>query len=126
MDCVTECPDTAILGKVLSESELEEKLKLIPEVDRERFKKEWSKTKKYYDAYKKKLGDGGMFQIIIDPSKCKGCAECVTVCDDDALKMIAKNDDVMSRSRKNHRYFKNIGPSNDKYKIGRASCRERV
>src|SRR6266581_6444270 len=35
MDCVTECPDTAILGKVLSEPELEEKLKAIPEVDRE-------------------------------------------------------------------------------------------
>src|SRR5215510_14446042 len=29
MDCVTECPDTAILGKVLSEAELEEKLKTI-------------------------------------------------------------------------------------------------
>src|SRR5258706_8265436 len=35
MDCVTECPDTAILGKVLSEPELEEKLKLIAdEADR--------------------------------------------------------------------------------------------
>src|SRR5271165_4735946 len=34
MDCVTECPDTAILGKVLSETELQEKLKAIPEVDR--------------------------------------------------------------------------------------------
>ncbi len=27
-------------------------------------------------------------RIIIDPSKCKGCAECVTVCGDDALKMV--------------------------------------
>jgi pyruvate/2-oxoacid:ferredoxin oxidoreductase beta subunit/NAD-dependent dihydropyrimidine dehydrogenase PreA subunit len=115
MDCVTECPDTAILGKVLSESEWEAKLQTIPEADREMYRNEWSKTKKYYDGYKKKLGEGGMFQIIIDPSKCKGCAECVTVCDDDALKMIAKNDDVMTRSRKTHRYFKNIGPSNDKY-----------
>ena len=115
MDCVTECPDTAILGKVLSETEWEQKLKQIPEPDRAMYAKEWSKTKKYYEAYKKKLGDGGMFQIIIDPSKCKGCAECVTVCDDDALKMIAKNDSVMTRSRKNHRYFKNIGPSNEKY-----------
>ena len=26
MDCVTQCPDTAILGKVLSETELEERL----------------------------------------------------------------------------------------------------
>src|ERR671935_1014129 len=35
MDCVTECPDTAILGKVLSETELEERLQAIPdEADR--------------------------------------------------------------------------------------------
>src|SRR5438128_2043563 len=115
MDCVTECPDTAILGKVLSEEELEQKLKIIPEIDRAMFAAQWSKTKKYYDAYKKKLGAGGMFQIIIDPSKCKGCAECVTVCDDDALKMVVKTDDVMAKSRKSHRYFKNIGPSNNKY-----------
>ena len=115
MDCVTECPDTAILGKVLSETELEEKMKSIPEVDRAMYREQWSKTKKYYDAGKKKTGVGGMFQIIIDPSKCKGCAECVTVCDDDALKMVAKTDDIMTQNRKSHRYFKNIGPSNDKY-----------
>src|SRR5688572_18594325 len=54
MDCVTECPDTAILGKVLSEEELAEKLLTIPEVDREMFKAQWSRTKKYYDAGKKK------------------------------------------------------------------------
>src|SRR5436309_7108435 len=55
MDCVTECPDTAILGKVMSETEWNAKMLTIPEADREKFKKEWSKTKKYYDAYKKKL-----------------------------------------------------------------------
>jgi pyruvate/2-oxoacid:ferredoxin oxidoreductase beta subunit/NAD-dependent dihydropyrimidine dehydrogenase PreA subunit len=115
MDCVTECPDTAILGKVLSETELEEKIRLIPEADRDMYRAQWSKTKKYYDAGKKKVGAGGMFQIIIDPSKCKGCAECVTVCDDDALKMIAKTDEVMIKARKSHRYFKYIGPSNDRY-----------
>src|SRR4030095_16203218 len=55
MDCVTECPDTAILGKVLSESELEEKLQTIADpADREMFRKQWAKTKKYYEAGKKK------------------------------------------------------------------------
>src|SRR5439155_23026789 len=79
MDCVTECPDTAILGKVLGEDEWEQKLQTIPEADREMFRAQWSKTKKYYDGGKKKAGGvGGMFNIIIDPSKCKGCAECVT------------------------------------------------
>src|SRR5919204_1655068 len=61
MDCVTECPDTAILGKVLAEEELEEKLKTIPEADRDMYRAQWSKTKKYYEAGKKKLGVGGMF-----------------------------------------------------------------
>ncbi len=85
MDCVTECPDTAILGKVLSESQLEEKLLTIPEADREMYRAQWSKTKKYYEGPQKKGKEGGVFNIMIDPSKCKGCAECVTVCDDLAL-----------------------------------------
>src|SRR3954453_5459254 len=108
MDCVTECPDTAILGKVLSETEWEEKLQTLPEADREMYRKQWSRTKKYYDGGKRKAGAGGMFQIIIDPSKCKGCAECVTVCDDHALKMINKTDEVMTQVRKSHRFFKNM------------------
>jgi pyruvate/2-oxoacid:ferredoxin oxidoreductase beta subunit/NAD-dependent dihydropyrimidine dehydrogenase PreA subunit len=115
MDCVTECPDTAILGKVLSEEQWEKKVAAIPEADRAMYVEQWSKTKKYYDAGKKKVGSGGMFQIIIDPSKCKGCAECVTVCDDDALKMIQKTDDIMTKFRKSHRIFKDIGPSDDRY-----------
>lgn len=115
MDCVTECPDTAILGKVLAEDEFEEKMKAIPAEDQAMYRAQWSKTKKYYDAGKKKGIPGGVFQIIIDPSKCKGCAECVTVCDDNALKMVQKTDEVMTQARKSHRYFKNIGPSNKKY-----------
>ena len=116
MDCVTECPDTAILGKVLAEDEWERKLQALPEADREMYRAQWSRTKKYYDGGKKKNnGVGGMFQIIIDPSKCKGCAECVTVCDDDALKMVPKTDEVMTRARKSHRLFKDIGPSDERY-----------
>src|SRR3989442_10512848 len=72
MDCVTECPDTATLGKVLSETELEDKVAMLPEADRPMFRAQWSQTKKYYDAGKKKLGVGGMFNIIIDPSKGNG------------------------------------------------------
>ena len=44
--------------------------------------------------------------------------ECVTVCDDDALRMVAKNDDVMVKARKSHQLFKNMGPSNEKYISG--------
>src|SRR5690606_8276832 len=116
MDCVTLCPDTAILAKVKSESEWQRRIDEIADpVDRESFRRQWSQPRKYFDGPKKKLGEGGKFTIIIDPSKCKGCAECVTVCDDNALKMISKDGDVMTRIRKNHRYFKAIGPSDDRY-----------
>jgi len=116
MDCVTLCPDTAILGKVLSESQLDGKLKEIPDAaDREMFRKQWSEPRKYYEGPKKKGQEGGKFAIIIDPSKCKGCAECVTVCDDAALKMVGKSDELITSIRKSHRFFKNFGPSNDSY-----------
>ena len=117
MDCVTLCPDTAILGKVVGEQEWESRLaKIENEKDRELFKKmAWSEPSKYYAGPKKKTGEGGKFSIIIDPSKCKGCAECVTVCDDDALKMIPKTDDLMTDISKVHRMFKEFGPSDDRY-----------
>ena len=116
MDCVTECPDTAILGKVLSESELEAKLAAIPDPDeRAKFAESWSKPRKYYDGPKKKGLEGGVFAIVIDPSKCKGCAECVTVCDDLALEMIPKTEPVMRDIRRGHRQFKECGPSNEAY-----------
>jgi pyruvate/2-oxoacid:ferredoxin oxidoreductase beta subunit/NAD-dependent dihydropyrimidine dehydrogenase PreA subunit len=116
MDCVTECPDTAILGKVLAESTLEEKLKSIEnEEDRAMFEAQWAKTRKYYDGPVKKGKEGGRFSIIIDPSKCKGCAECVTVCDDLALKMIPKSEKIVETIRKSHRLFKEFGPSDESY-----------
>ncbi len=46
-DCVTQCPDTAILGKVLSESEFQTKLQTIKgETDRQGFEAQRSKTRK--------------------------------------------------------------------------------
>ena len=50
MDCVTECPDTAILGKVLAEPDLQQKLEAIDgDSDRALFEHQWSKTRNYYD-----------------------------------------------------------------------------
>ena len=115
MDCVTLCPDTAILGKVTAESDWEARLAKIPEADREMFRSQWSEPRKYYEGPKKKTGEGGKFAILIDPSKCKGCAECVTVCDDLALKMIPKTDQVMEDIRKSHRMFKHAGPSDERF-----------
>src|SRR5215472_9876548 len=116
MDCVTECPDTAILGKVLAESTLVQKLQgIADEGDRAMFELQWSKTRKYYEGPQKKGQEGGRFAIIIDPSKCKGCAECVTVCADAALKMVPKTEETIRNIRKSHRLFKQVGPSDERY-----------
>src|SRR6516164_8494055 len=60
MDCVTECPDTAILGKVLCETAMEAKTRTIAdEADRDMYRQQWSRTKKYYEGPKKKNLPGG-------------------------------------------------------------------
>ena len=97
MDCVTECPDTAILGKVLARDRVGGEARgRSPTADREHVPHAVVEDQEVLRRRQEEGRAGGMFQIIIDPTKCKGCAECVTVCDDNALKMIAKTDEMMT------------------------------
>ena len=78
MECVTECPDTAILARVVEKDGAPPYSGFV-------------KTTKYYDLFEKKGQTGGLFGIFIDPDKCKGCGECVTACGThDALRMAPK------------------------------------
>ena len=105
MDCVTNCPDTAILGKAVSNAVLEDTLNAIEDKnDREFVREQFVETTKYYTSFEKRrakkpeLPEGATFGIFIDPTKCKGCAECVEVCGDrGALKMIKKTPDNLPR-----------------------------
>src|SRR5262249_11774522 len=72
MYCVTQCPDTAILGKVAEPSTLEERLARIPDEEtRQSMMAQWVVTNKYYTVLEKKGVGGGKFGIFIDPTKCK-------------------------------------------------------
>ncbi len=115
MDCVTECPDTAILGKVISEETLETHLADLPGSERESVRADWAKTRKYWTAREKQKKEPGYFGIFIDPTKCKGCAECVAVCDDDALRMIKKTDHNMPLYKKKFDFFRKVGPTPDEF-----------
>ena len=81
MECVNECPDTAILAKVVEPQVLEEKLAGIerPEL-REVLRQQFAVTNKYHDMFVKRGETGGLFGLFIDSDKCKGCGECVVVC----------------------------------------------
>lgn len=119
MTCVTECPDTAILGKAIPVSRVERALADIEdENEREWVSSHWARTRKYYDVPEKKGEEGALFGIFIDPTKCKGCAECVEVCDAldyHALKMTPKNEKTLARYRSAFNLFRKIGPTPDKY-----------
>lgn len=107
MDCVTECPDTAILGKALPKSQLEAELaKIADPVEREHLAKQFAKTTKYWTTYEKKGAEPAYFGIFIDPTKCKGCAECVDACGNHgALAMLMKGSKTLDRYRKDFNFF---------------------
>ena len=110
MECVTQCPDTAILGKVVEPDVLEAQLGKIREQDeRQSMADQWTITNKYFKIHEKKGTGGGKFGIFIDPTKCKGCAECVDACGEhDALKMIAKNDDNLDWYGRAFQFYRDL------------------
>src|SRR6266576_2839604 len=55
MDCVTQCPDTAILAKVADPSTLDDRLANIPDEElRTSMGAQWVATQKYYTVLEKK------------------------------------------------------------------------
>jgi len=117
MECVTECPDTAILGKVVEPALLEQQLASITDpVQRQKMAEQWSVTNKYFTVLEKKGTGGGKFGIFIDPTKCKGCAECVDACGDHkALKMIRKNDQNLPWYQEAWNFYKSLPETPNKF-----------
>jgi pyruvate/2-oxoacid:ferredoxin oxidoreductase beta subunit/NAD-dependent dihydropyrimidine dehydrogenase PreA subunit len=117
MDCVTQCPDTAILGKAIVPDILEEHLgRIADETERNSMASQWAITNKYFNVPEKKGVGGGKFGIFIDPTKCKGCAECVDACGDhNALKMIRKDDENLDWYKRAWKFYNELPPTPDKF-----------
>ncbi len=117
MECVTECPDTAILGKVFGDEFLDAEIsKVGNESVRNLIDGSFNKTKKYYDNPIKQGNEGGRFGIFIDPTKCKGCAECVDVCGDhNALKMVHKDDKNLPIFKETFEFFDELPDTPKKF-----------
>jgi pyruvate-ferredoxin/flavodoxin oxidoreductase len=50
---------------------------------------------------KKQRGSGGLLSINVNPYTCKGCMECVAVCNDDALRPMRQTSESLDTLRKN-------------------------
>jgi len=92
MDCVNECPDSAILAKVIEPAALTTSLEKEADAAlRTRLAGQFVVTQKFHTLPEKKGEGGGLFGLVIDATKCKGCGECVEVCGSHAaLRMVQK------------------------------------
>ena len=73
-------------------------------------------TRPYYDLHEKKSpNSGGLFSITINPNTCKGCNECIQVCDDDALRPIIQTEGSIATLRKDWDFWSDLPTTPDKY-----------
>jgi pyruvate ferredoxin oxidoreductase beta subunit len=119
MACVTECPDTAILAKAIPATRVADRLAAI-EDKQERFQAaaHWTVTRKYHELPLKQGRESALFGVFIDPTKCKGCGECVAICDAlefHALEMVKKDDATLPRYQKAFDFFRGVGPTPKEY-----------
>jgi pyruvate-ferredoxin/flavodoxin oxidoreductase len=57
-------------------------------------------SRPYYSVPEKQsAGDGGLLSITVNPNTCKGCMECVEVCDDDALRPVTQTKESIDKLR---------------------------
>ncbi|TRX49857.1 pyruvate ferredoxin oxidoreductase [Fulvivirga sp. M361] len=73
-------------------------------------------TRPYYDLHEKEQpNSGGLFSITINPNTCKGCMECIEVCDDDALRPIIQTEGSIAQLRKEWDFWTDLPSTPQKY-----------
>ena len=64
---------------------------------------------------KKESGAGGLLSITVNPYTCKGCMECVAVCDDAALIPVSQTGDSVQQLRKQWDFWLDLPTTPQKY-----------
>ena len=83
-------------------------------------------TRPYYTVKEKKSpGSGGLFSLTINPYTCKGCQECVQVCNDDALRVVTQTADSTQSLRNNWDFWLDL-PTTPKQYIRVDNLEERI
>ena len=73
-------------------------------------------TRPYYDLHEKKEeNSGGLFSITINPTTCKGCMECVKVCNDNALITIPQTEGSVARLNKEWDFWLDLPSTPQKF-----------
>ncbi|PSR13087.1 MAG: pyruvate ferredoxin oxidoreductase, partial [Bacteroidetes bacterium] len=74
-------------------------------------------TRPYFEVPEKAAaGSGGLFSITINPTTCKGCKECIEVCEDDALVAMVQTAESIAHLHKDWELWMDLPTTPDKYK----------
>jgi pyruvate-ferredoxin/flavodoxin oxidoreductase len=119
-DPVSELLEEAI-QKTVAESTLEDeaRARLVEELGW--FREElggfrFALSRPYYTVpEQREKGSGGLLSITVNPTTCKGCMECVEVCDDDALRPITQTDDTVKRLRREWGFWLDLPNTPQRY-----------
>ncbi len=66
-------------------------------------------TQPYWSVREKKqAGSGGLLSITVNPYACKGCMECVKVCNDDALRSVPQTPETVNTMRRDWDFWQQL------------------
>ncbi len=75
-----------------------------------------SLSKPYFSVPEKQCaGSGGLLSITVNPYTCKGCMECVAVCQDDALRPVTQTEESVAKLRRNWEFWLDSPNTPQKY-----------
>ncbi|TWU43428.1 Pyruvate-flavodoxin oxidoreductase [Novipirellula aureliae] len=69
----------------------------------------------YTNKEKEAAGEGGLLSITVNPYTCKGCMECVEVCDDDALRVVKQTEESVKSLQRNWSVWQDLPTTPQKY-----------
>jgi len=109
------------INDTIADSELTEAQLPVLQQEFEWFKEavgdfKFSLVAPYYQNKEKKVkGSGGLFSITINPYTCKGCMECVAVCQDDALVIEKQTPSAIELLRKEWEFWLDLPTTSGDY-----------
>jgi pyruvate-ferredoxin/flavodoxin oxidoreductase len=77
---------------------------------------QWALTRPFYTQRESKsAGSGGLLSVTINPETCKGCGECVAVCEDGALEQVPQTGDSLATLRRRWEIWRDLPSTADDF-----------
>jgi pyruvate-ferredoxin/flavodoxin oxidoreductase len=109
------------ITRTIAQSELDAAQKERLREEFERFREELGDFKfalsrpTYTLPEKQEAGSGGLLSITVNPYTCKGCMECIAVCDDDALRSVVQTDASVKSLREEWDLWRDLPTTPERY-----------